>query len=591
VAETSFSIEELEKIFGEDPKRGHEQMRAWKSEHRAEFLRVAIGVLEGGMGNSFSQVLLQLCREDSSSLNQMLVTADLLSLDEAARLLRVSSKNDPSYQVDLIARVKAELDRNASALANSEFSRLLDILARSVDPEKLGGMLASLVEHPDERVRSKVAVIAAGNARVGSHKEGWLKDVDPRVRANAVESLWGRRDAEAIQLLKLASKDPHHRIAANALYGLYQAGEACSIRGVLRLFRELEVPRQLAGIWLLGQTGDPRFLTLVHENLSLKTGRIKFALLNAGRKIKKNLEELRQRPKLQFQMVAFERGARGRIRCSFLLRKANGDLLGSSDLRATEVLIQDGDLKIDQFHFEARGSGDPAHAVLAIPLRVGVSNAYASKLVLAVEEAVAGKRPGDAWAIQKYEVSGRSGEGKEAVEFTCSNTTLTQDQLRSVKGAAANVLEAIEGVAERFPAEATRRVIVGLLDPESELPAAPPEAWGQLFERHGLTLYLICCQGIEEDALKAWSQFCLSRKGAMLMARNVEQLPELLAQLSAGFASHFHLTYQLGRSLPNADPRERIQFEFIPGDGYGRVVIEGQGEIVVEGFGAEASAD
>lgn len=134
-----------------------------------------------------------------------------------------------------------------------------------------------------------------------------------------MESLWGRRDADAIHLLKIVAKDLHHRIVANALYGLYLAGEPCAIRGVLKLFREVEVPRQLAGIWLLGQTGDPRFLQLLHENLSLKTGRIKFALLNAGRKIKRNFEELRSCPKLQFQMVAFERSSRGRVRCSFLL--------------------------------------------------------------------------------------------------------------------------------------------------------------------------------------------------------------------------------------------------------------------------------
>jgi len=591
VAETSFSIQELERIFGEDPKLGHQQMQEWKAEHRADFLRMAIGVLEQGSGNSFSQLLLQVCREDSSSLSQMLVTADLLSLDEAARLLRVSTKNDPSYQVSLIANVKAELEKNTSGLANAEFSRVLDILSRSVDVDKLGGILSSLVEHPDERVRSKVAVIAAGSSRVSPQKQGWLKDPDPRVRANAVESLWGRRDADAIQLLKIASKDLHHRIVANALYGLYLAGEPCAIRGVLKLFREVEVPRQLAGIWLLGQTGDPRFLPLVHENLSLKTGRIKFALLNAGRKIKKNFEELRSCPKLQFQMVAFERSSRGRVRCSFLLRKPNCDLLCAKDLQATQVLIKDGDLRIDQFYFEARGNADPAHVALVVPLRVGISNSYASKLVAAVEQAVVGKRPEDAWSIQKYKLSSADTEEDGLLPFTTAKPILVEDQLRSVRHAASKWMESVERVATRFPVESTKRVIVALVDPECELPAAPPETWAQLFERQGLTLNLICCRQLEEESHKVWSQFCQSRKGSLILARNVDLLPDLLGQLSAGFASHFHLTYLLGRSLPNPDPRERIQFEFTPRDGYGRVVVEGEGEIVAEGLEAEGSAD
>jgi HEAT repeat protein len=84
--------------------------------------------------------------------------------------------------------------------------------------------LMNLLHSPDPKVRSK-AVSLYGRI---SQDAGWVRkqldEGDARVRANAVESLWGTDSTSARAVLQEASRDQHHRVAANALVGLHRIG-------------------------------------------------------------------------------------------------------------------------------------------------------------------------------------------------------------------------------------------------------------------------------------------------------------------------------------------------------------------------------
>ena len=58
----------------------------------------------------------------------------------------------------------------------------------------------------------KVARMAGRLLRNLRWLEMRLSDPDPRVRANAVESLWGVNSPEARSLFLTAARDPHHRV-------------------------------------------------------------------------------------------------------------------------------------------------------------------------------------------------------------------------------------------------------------------------------------------------------------------------------------------------------------------------------------------
>lgn len=197
VVEANVAFVELERIFGANPQEGHARLLEFRGEHHAAFLRQAIAVLESGRSDSFSQILWRLCQEDSTGLQQMLFTADLLSLDEAAKLLRLSGSKDPGYQTSLVETVRTEIDRMGPGVGQHELMRVLELVAKAVDSERLGVMLSKLCEHPDEWLRAKVAVLMGLVSRSFPKRAQLLKDVDPRVRANAVETLWGCKDDES----------------------------------------------------------------------------------------------------------------------------------------------------------------------------------------------------------------------------------------------------------------------------------------------------------------------------------------------------------------------------------------------------------
>ncbi len=81
----------------------------------------------------------------------------------------------------------------------------------------------------------------------------------PRTRANAVEALWGKDTAYARALLRSAARDTNNRVAGNALFALYSAGEVWTIGELLKMTVS-EVPRRRASAaWVMGETGDRRF--------------------------------------------------------------------------------------------------------------------------------------------------------------------------------------------------------------------------------------------------------------------------------------------------------------------------------------------
>ena len=550
VTESNNSIAAIEQVFADNPRQGHERLLSWKAADHANFLRQSIELLERAGNNSFTQLVQRLCREDLSKLKQTLFTADLLSLDESARLLRISSKSDARYETHLISELKAEVDRPGGGIADKDFERLLEILAQAIAPERLGGILARFYDHPDGRLRSKAALLSGrlGRQFLGKYlpkQTELLKDLDPRVRSNAVESLWGRRDAESLDLLREASRDESPRVASNGLYGLYLAGDISCVCGILKMARDGDVGRQLSGIWLIGRTADFRFSQVVQTDLAVRIGRVKFALLQAGRKIKKRRQELLLKPPLQVELVRFERAENGRLSIGLLVADSEGRFLCSDELFSTHVVLHDGDLRVDQFIFEANGKASPLHAVLLIPLRTGIGDGIALE---------------DQWAIQKY----------------------LPQQGTEEEGADSGLEEAVEKMLCAFPNDATEKHMVLVVDPELDSAFRVPEHWEELFERLGVSAQVLTCKELDPAGLASWRQFCLARKGLLMECKNVFELGAALRKVNGLLHSGFSLTFQLSRMLPQAGGPEGLSIDLTTPLGCGRLVLNGAGEVVAE---------
>lgn len=564
----------------------HSRLRQWKDNHHVDFLAKALEVLKRGEDTNFTQLVLQLCREDGVSMQQILFTADLLSLDEAARVVRLATKSDPGFQVHLVAAVKAEIEKAGSSVRSEDLTRLMEMLVHAVDANRLIPFLAKLCEHGDERIRSKAVLLTGRVARKLPKSMQLLRDHDPRVRANAVESLWGRTDAETIQILKEASLDPHHRVACNALLGLYQAGNLASIHGIVKMANDPDVGRQLAGIWLLGQTRDPRFVHFVQLALTTSTGRIKFALLKAGRMIKQRRDELMAKPALRMEAVRTERNEQGRVRATFLLFTDEGRICTPDEILATNAVVMDGEMRIDHLRWAAWGGAENLHAAFLVPMRKGVGENFATQLVSAMELGISGKRRGDRWAIQKYElVPGGDASQVAPVEFSDNADSLRTEQLRAARGASAGLAEGIERLIPMFPAGVDHKHLVVVLDPDLSPTFRAADGWAERFNRHNVVPHVIACGDLCDDAFDGWRQLCAARQGVFLECSHAAELPLALRRVSLSLQCGFEISYKLGRMLPPAGEAERVSIEIFANAGYGRLTIDGEGRVIANESG------
>ncbi len=579
------SIRDLEEVFLADPKEGHERLKQFFEEQRAEFLRQAIALLSEGTPTSFSQLVQQICQKEAGTLEQILFTADLLSLDETAQLLKIQGRNNPAHQVNLLQSVRREIDRSGMRLAQRELMRLLEILAKSVEMEKLGGMLVSLCEHSDERLRSKVAVLSGVVAKQLPKHINLLKDVDPRVRANAVQALWGKKDPESLQLLIDASRDDHHRVAANALLGRYLAGDLGAVPGLFRLVRETELPRQLAGVWAIGESGDPRFLSTVNEGLVLHSGRLKLALRNAGRKIRKRVEEARSGEQLKLDLLHSDFEGRGRVRLHFHARNGAGMRLASEGVKGTQLIVHDGEMRVDQIQFQWLPSPAARRVAIIMPMRTGVETALSQELMNGMSAALRIKPEQEAWAILKYvktnPSTGRTRadaliaflEDREALSARALPSAST---LGSIEQALEKVLEAI-GDDE----QAEKRIVL-VLDPELAASWQPPASWQELLRERGVVLSVVDVAALSAESVMAVRKLVQAGGGtyhrvekAPLLAREIEKVVRCMQP-------HYYLTYHLGRMTPGGEEEERVSIELYQPRGYGKLVLRKDGQVVEE---------
>ena len=129
----------------------------------------------------------------------------------------------------------------------------------------------------DAKSKSRLARVMGRGISLHARLLDFLADDDPRVRANAVESIWNAPGEMPRELFLKAAQDSHHRVAANALIGLYLHGDVSALNRLLDMASSPEPLFQAAAVWAMGRTGDERFEPVLKRIRS--EGRASAALL------------------------------------------------------------------------------------------------------------------------------------------------------------------------------------------------------------------------------------------------------------------------------------------------------------------------
>jgi hypothetical protein len=132
----------------------------------------------------------------------------------------------------------------------------MEVLETITDERSLLALLRFFLRSRVPQIASKTVLILGRRC----NRPDWMRHVmtegDDRIRANLIESLWRRREPEEIRtILEEAVKDQHHRVVANAVYGLFLGGYEGYQSGIDQLIANRDPIFRQAAIWVIGSIG------------------------------------------------------------------------------------------------------------------------------------------------------------------------------------------------------------------------------------------------------------------------------------------------------------------------------------------------
>jgi len=404
----------IEELLGNDPDifyRG--AIEALRTQEESRGLRFLVGLLV------------------ANDLLEPLLCEGSLRVEEAAAAIRMAIQMDPCVELSLARHLAEGVSSGTHPLLAANASRVLDILGRVSDGTRILPPLARLLHSTDAGLRSKAALIMGRSNRSAVWVQSRMSDADPRLRANAIEGLWGVDTEEARDLMLASVRDANNRVAGNALYGLYTLGDPASIAETIKLAAHPVPLFRATAVWVMGKTGDPRFRDTAAQLLrdphpmvrsrALRTvARIKAAVAQAGSGQRWRLSSL-----MLETMATAEAGAPKQTRRVQVAVAGAGS--AALTLRATHFMLFEDRQPVLNYRLAIRPS-PPAMSVVFLFPRGG--EAQEPPWVTSVLGCLARKRPSDLWAYLPWKAADEgvkttpAAQANQEVPFTANQAAL-----------------------------------------------------------------------------------------------------------------------------------------------------------------------
>jgi hypothetical protein len=408
--------------------------------------------------------------------------------------------------------------------------------ARSDDPIPIT-KLVQLFRSSDPRIRSKVARLVGKYSQYQSFVARRLQEDDPRVRANAIESLWGVDTLVARRSLEAAVSDSNHRARINAIYGLYLLGNPSSVRLLIKQAKHLSPSFRVAAAWGMGQTADPRFSGTVKELMSDPDESVRRVANLAQSRIEARVNAERQKPAFRARIVR----ARGpdpdwRSVTMLLPREI------AESVKPTNFMIEENGQPIFGFEVE--------HLTASVPLRLGIALPEAkanstwvveAEAALKLAIATAGRK--DAFAAIRYSTGERKPAASAKVVYT-TRPDILSEQI-GVQIPAADLQAALKELADNLfsPTEAERALLLfaeTAPDGSDASHYCPNSALSAALRSKPVPLHVIARADGEGEPLKTAST---TLDGIFLAAATPQALQQSCATVFNSFTERFEIRY------------------------------------------------
>jgi len=257
----------------------------------AEILRVepegfyltAVGILGRDLDSSVAQYLVTLLVQGNLLFRALCDSA--LDLERATELARQANRFDSTVPIELARRL-ADASSASGACAAGMAGRLLEILDEIADGKRILPSLMRILRSDNPYLRSKAVLMIGRSGQSVAWIEKRLQEADTRVRANAIEAMWGMDTAEVRQLLKWAIRDSNNRVVGNALVGLYRLGEISPLAELVKRATVDSPAMRRTAAWAMGEIGDPRFSGVLGHMIADHNPNVRRAAFGAVRRIR-----------------------------------------------------------------------------------------------------------------------------------------------------------------------------------------------------------------------------------------------------------------------------------------------------------------
>lgn len=268
-------------------------MRRFASDTPVIFAPVAVSMLLTATETAGFRYLAMLLVKQPSLFRQL---ADplLFTRPQAVTLTRRLMSVDPSLDVRFARQLPARNGSTPDTINGPAAERALDILDEISLGKRIVPVLSHLTRHPDGKISAKATLLVGKRVQnVAFAKRLIGEETDPRIRANAIEAVWGNDTPPVQKLFWECVEDRHNRVVGNALVGLYLAGEE-TINGVVTRFANDYKPEfRMTSAWTMGRIGNADFVSTLSPLIKDQHPGVRSAALRSLQNIRQ-VEKMRR---------------------------------------------------------------------------------------------------------------------------------------------------------------------------------------------------------------------------------------------------------------------------------------------------------
>jgi hypothetical protein len=177
--------------FAGNPDRAGKMMRDLAEAGGVRFCDSALRLLSNPEVNTPGHQYMSTLLAANELLSERLCNPARHELQQAIALASRLARNAPFLDVELARRVVASDGIEPGRLEGPAAERALEILAHISGGTRILPFVARLLNHSDQRIRSKATLLAGRSTKNIAWAAQHMGEMNPRVRANTVEALWG----------------------------------------------------------------------------------------------------------------------------------------------------------------------------------------------------------------------------------------------------------------------------------------------------------------------------------------------------------------------------------------------------------------